>query len=216
MRLPVRTAGDGVDAPGGAGRSDQPDPAHRSPSAPVALAWLALVAIGVMGRLWQPAYNVSPLLGIGVCAGALLPGLLRGSAAGTLLAASVPAAALAASNLALPGGGKYGSWIMAAVVYAAFVWPVLMGPVVRRHRVWGPLAGSLAGSLVFFVATNFAHWLTTNDYARSVAGLAECYIAALPFYRWMPVGDAAWSLLLVNALPAVLPVPAGREVGNAA
>lgn len=216
MRSPVRTEGHGTDAPVGVGGRDHHRPARRSSTVLLALAWLALVAIGVLGRLWQPAYNVSPLLGIGVCAGAILPGLLPGTFAGTLVAATVPAVALALSNLMLPGGGTYGSWIMAAVVYGSFIWPVLMGPVVRRHRVWGPLAGSLAGSLVFFLATNLAHFVTTSDYERTASGLVECFIAALPFYRWMPVGDAVWSLLLVNALPAALTLAVGREVGNAA
>ena len=173
MRLPVPTAGDGAGVPDGAGGRDHLRSAPRPPAVPLALAWFLLVAIGILGRLWQPAYNVSPLMGIGVCAGPIIPALLPGSSAGTLLAATVPAVALAVSNLALPGGGKYGSWIMAAVVYLAFMWPVLMGPLARGHRVWGPLAGSLAGSLVFYLATNVAHFLTTNDYEHSAAGLAR-------------------------------------------
>lgn len=159
------------------------------------LAWGALVGIGVLGRLWQPAYGVSPLIGIGLCAGALFTN--------RFVAASVPAVALAASNFALPGGGMYGSWTMAAIIYAAFTWPVLMGSLVRRHRGWGALSGALAGSLVFFLTTNFAHWWLTNDYAHTAGGLVECYLAALPFYRWAPVGDVAWSLALSAALVAV-------------
>lgn len=205
-----------MDAPDGSVGRSHTRPSFRPPVATLVLAWLALVAIGVMGRLWQPTYNVSPMVGLGVCAGALLQASLPGLLAGRLLAASVPAVALAASNLALPGGGTYGSWTMAAVVYAAFMWPVLLGPIVRRHRIWGPLAGALAGSLVFYLATNLAHWWTANDYSHDAAGLVECYVAALPFYRWMPLGDAFWSLFLVNALPAIVPVAAGEEVGKAA
>lgn len=212
MRLPVRPEGFGQDAPvEGDGRD------HRGASTRrLAIACLALVAIGVLGRLWQPAYNVSPLLGIGICAGAVLPGLLPGRFVGTLVAAIVPAVTLAASNVMLPGGGAYGSWIMAAVVYGAFMWPALLGPVVRRHRVWGPLAGSLAGSLVFYGVTNLAHWWTTLDYDHTPSGLVECFVAALPFYRWMPLGDAFWSLVLVNALPAALPFAVRRKSGSLA
>jgi hypothetical protein len=160
-----------------------------------------LVGIGILGRIWQPVYGVSPLIGIGLCAGALF--------GNRFVAASVPAAALAASNLALPGGGSYGSWTMAAIIYAAFTWPVFMGGLVRRHQLWGALGGALAGSLVFYLATNFAHWWLTSDYPHTAGGLVECYVAALPFYRWTPVGDLVWSLGLASGL-AFVPALARR------
>ncbi len=159
------------------------------------LAWVVLVGIGILGRLWQPVYGVSPLIGIGLCAGALF--------ANRFAAASVPIVALAASNFALPGGGSYGSWTMAAIIYAAFTWPIFMGGLVRSHRGLGALGGALAGSLVFYLTTNLAHWWLTTDYIHTPAGLIECYLAALPFYRWTPVGDVAWSLALSAALVAV-------------
>lgn len=159
------------------------------------LAWVVLIGIGILGRLYQPVYGVSPLIGIGLCAGALF--------ANRFAAASVPAVALAASNFALPGGGSYGSWTMAAVIYAAFIWPIFMGGLVRRHRGFGALGGALAGSLMFYLTTNLAHWWLTTDYAHTSAGLIECYLSALPFYRWTPLGDIAWSLALSAALVAV-------------
>jgi hypothetical protein len=161
----------------------------------LALAWVGLVAIGIFGRLWQPALGVSPLIGVGLCAGALF--------SNRLLAASAPVAALAASNAALPGGGSYGSWAMAAVVYGAFAWTVLLGGLLRSRHMVGAIGGALAGSLVFFIVTNAAHWWLTNDYPHSIAGLAECYVAALPFYRWMPVGDVAWTAALYAPLVAL-------------
>jgi hypothetical protein len=53
---------------------------------------------------------------------------------------------------------------------------------------------------VFFLSTNFAHWCLTNDYPHTLAGLLACYTAGLPFYRWMPVGDMAWSLAFIGGL----------------
>ena len=35
-----------------------------------------------------------------------------------------------------------------------------------------------------------------------MAGLLTCYTAGLPFYRWMPVGDVAWSLAFMGGLAA--------------
>jgi hypothetical protein len=64
------------------------------------------------------------------------------------------------------------------------------------------VGGGLACSLVFFLSTNFAHWCLSNDYPHTVAGLLACYTAGLPFYRWMPVGDVAWSLAFMVGLAA--------------
>jgi hypothetical protein len=166
-----------------------------------AVVWLALVALAVAGRLWQPTWNgeqlwhATPLAAVALAAGFLF--------ANPLVAASVPLAALAASNLLLPG---YGSLGVAAVVYAATAWPVLLGTCgilgQDRPRWLAVVGGSLATSLVFFLSTNLAHWAFMADYPRTMAGLGECFVAALPFYRWMPVGDAAWTLATFGLIVA--------------
>jgi len=182
----------------------------------LAIAWLALVAVGIAGRLWQPGWNVTPMAGVALAAGALFPS--------PLVAATVPAAALAIGNLFLPG---YGSVALAAVVYAATLWPILLGRLVpgwlegRRENVagwtlgrWFGLAGAaLASSLVFFLSTNLAHWWLTGDYPHTSAGLVSCFVAALPFYRWMPVGDLAWTAVIFTALSAA---PAAVRASRAA
>jgi hypothetical protein len=154
--------------------------------------WLALVAVGVCGRLWQPAYNVTPFAAIGLAAGSLF-GI-------SLAAASVPIVALVISNMVLPG---YGSTIMTLVVYVSLACPVLFGGLVQRQGWIAVLGGSLASSLIFFITTNFATWALSELYPHTLSGLTACYIAALPFYRWMPVGDAVWSISLFSTLVAV-------------
>jgi len=169
------------------------------PAAVQAAVWIALVAIGVCGRLWQPAWNVTPMAGIALAAGAVFPH--------PLAAASVPLVSLAIGNLVMPG---YDSLALAAVVYAATAWPVLLG---RRLTVgssaassrWVAILGSaLASSVVFYLSTNLAHWWLTSDYPHTAAGLVACYAAALPFYRWMPVGDVAWTAAIFGSLSAVV------------
>jgi hypothetical protein len=45
------------------------------------------------------------------------------------------------------------------------------------------VAGSvLATSTSFFILSNFAVWMGSNMYPHSIAGLAACYVAAIPFY----------------------------------
>jgi hypothetical protein len=177
------------------------DPATARSPAWLVAAWICLVAVGVAGRLWQPGWHVTPMAAVALAAGATFPHVA--------VAASVPLAALAIGNLALPG---YGSLAMAAVIYAATAWPVLLGGILRRGGWTAVVGGALASSLVFFVSTNLAHWLLTADYPRTAAGLLECFVAALPFYRWMPVGDLVWSLAVFGGLAVVQAGVPGRPV----
>ena len=40
-----------------------------------------------------------------------------------------------------------------------------------------------AGSILFFMVSNFGVWLLSGMYERSLAGMTECYIAAIPFLK---------------------------------
>ena len=165
----------------------------------LAVVWLFLVTLAVVGRAWQPAAHVTPLAAVALAAGVFFPS--------TIVAASVPVAALAIGNLFLAG---YGSLMMAIVVYAALAWPVVLGRVgllggVGRGTRWlNVVGGALASSLVFYFATNIAHWLLTDMYPRTASGLTACLVAALPFHRWMPVGDVVWSLAVFALLAGVV------------
>jgi hypothetical protein len=177
----------------------------------LACLWIGLVAIGVFGRLWQPGWNVTPMAGIALAAGALF--------ANPLVAAAAPLAALLLGNLFLPG---YGSTAMAAVVWAATVWPVVLGRWVvpaagsRTGRWIALVGGALASSLVFFLMTNLAHWWLTSDYPHTFSGLTACFVAALPFYRWMPVGDVAWTVAIFAGLSAVTAAVQASRTATAA
>jgi len=158
----------------------------------LAMVWLGLVAVVVLGRLMQPAWNVTPCTAVALVAGALFPS--------PLVAASVPLAGLAVSNVILPG---YGSLAMAAVVFCASAWPVLLRRLVKPGKPLGLGAGALVSAVVFFLSTNLAYWWLSNDYPHTISGLGACFVAALPFFRWMPAGDVAWTLVLAHSLAAV-------------
>jgi hypothetical protein len=181
-------------------------PAGRSAPALQVLIWSGFVALAVAGRFFQPEWHFTPLAAVTLAAGFVFPSVL--------VAAAVPVAALAISNCFL---APHDSLAMAAVVYAATAWPVLLGACgllgrCRQVRWPAVIGGSLASSLVFFFTTNAAHWWLTNQYPHSASGLVECLAAGLPFYRWMPVGDLAWTVIVfggLSLLAAPRPVPAG-------
>jgi hypothetical protein len=180
----ARPADARVGQPARGGFDDRP-----LPPVLLAMAWLCLVTLAVAGRAWQPAAHVTPLAAVSLAAGAVF--------SSTILAASVPVVALALGNLFLP---PHDSLAMAVIVSVALAWPVVLGRLgllggAGRNTNWfAVLGGALASSLVFFFATNVAHWLLTDMYPKSATGLLACLAAALPFHRWMPVGDVAWSL----------------------
>jgi len=169
------------------------------------MVWLGLVGVIVVGRLLQPAYNVTPLTAVALVAGAVFPS--------TILAATVPVAGLALGNLIQPG---YGSLAMATIVFAACAAPVSLRSWVRSGRALHIAAGGLVGAVTFFVVTNVAYWWLSNDYPHTIEGLGACFVNALPFFRWQPVGDVVWSLGLVSLTAAIGhriggPVTAGGE-----
>ncbi|HEV8002043.1 MAG TPA: DUF6580 family putative transport protein, partial [Planctomycetaceae bacterium] len=60
-----------------------------------------------------------------------------------------------------------------------------------------PIAScTVAGSILFFLVTNFGCWWLSNTYPKSASGLLECYLAAVPFFRGTLGGDLIGSAIL--------------------
>ena len=54
-----------------------------------------------------------------------------------------------------------------------------------------------------FVATNLAVWAFGTMYPLNIAGLAESYVAAIPFFRNTLLGDMFYVTVLVGGYEAV-------------
>jgi len=144
-----------------------------------------LIVLDVVARIVPHVPGVWPVAASALFAGRMLKV--------PVLAFLVPLAATVLSNLILPGDDGR----VLLVVAAALCVPAALGIVVRRWR--GPvptIAAMLASSLVFFVATNFAVWAFEGLYPATLHGLAECYIAALPFLDRTLLGDLLWCAAL--------------------
>jgi len=71
--------------------------------------------------------------------------------------------------------------------YAAVLW---LGTRLGTKTKWMPVIGAaLASSVSFFLLSNFATWASWDMYPKTFAGLMECYMAALPFFRHALAGD---------------------------
>jgi len=164
-----------------------------------------LLAVGVVGRWYQPAWNFTPLAAVTVLGGYYfrqwLPAVL------------LPVGVLTVSNLLLPA---HTHWPVQAAVYAMMLVPLLLGRASRNADGWSrakqfALCGFVPATL-FFVVTNFAVWVSTPYYAKTLAGLAECYWMAVPFYRWMLAGD----LFYLGALAGCLALANSRATKSRA
>jgi hypothetical protein len=50
--------------------------------------------------------------------------------------------------------------------------------------------------VTFFLITNFGMWLFSGFYPLTSAGLAACYVAAIPFFQNTVAGDLVYAALL--------------------
>lgn len=81
--------------------------------------------------------------------------------------------------------------------YLGFGLIVALGMVALKQRSALRVAGaSLAASAIFFAISNFAVWLGSVFYPQTLAGLAACYAAAIPFFGNTVAGDLFFSAML--------------------
>ena len=77
--------------------------------------------------------------------------------------------------------------------------------LLRKTTFLRVAAGVFASATSFFLISNFVVWAGGHLYPRTLAGLGDCYIAAIPFYR----NDLVSTALTAGALFG-LPVLAAR------
>ena len=133
-----------------------------------------LVLLGALSRLLPHPPNFVALGALALFSGARLP---------RRWAAAVPLAAMALSDLFLDfGTGRKALGLVRVTVYATFAAIVPLGRAAATAARAPRLAAlSVAGSLFFFSTSNLAVWVSGGLYPRTSAGLALCYVAAIPF-----------------------------------
>jgi hypothetical protein len=100
----------------------------------------------------------------------------------------------------------YGTTVNADLLFtwAFYAGAVLLGSLLKDKLSVARVAGaSLAGSIGFFVVSNFAVWLVWQMYPKTLAGLGACYVAALPFFRNALAGDLIFTAVFFGLPLAV-------------
>jgi hypothetical protein len=152
-----------------------------------------LLAIGVLGRWAQPDWNFTPIAAVTALGGfyfrRLLPAVL------------LPVSILAISDLLLVA---HDSWPVLVTVHAMMIVPLFLGRSARgtsgRQAAWRWGLCGVVPATAFYLITNLAVWAFTGLYAKTLAGLAACYVAAVPFYRTMLIGDLFYLAVLLGCL----------------
>ncbi len=101
-------------------------------------------------------------------------------------------------------------------VYGSFLGIGMIGLWLKSRKTLARTsAATFAASVLFFVVTNFGVWLMPNSmYAKTMEGLAACYVAAIPFFRNSLMGDFFYVALLFGAYEFVARVVARYETSN--
>lgn len=80
------------------------------------------------------------------------------------------------------------------IVYLSFALIVVIGMfMLKKISIKNVVVASVTASISFFVITNFGVWAFGTMYPKNIAGLIECYIAAIPFIQNTLLGDLFYS-----------------------
>ncbi len=144
-----------------------------------ALVAYGLVLVGVMSRLAPHPANVTPVIAVALFSGAILP---RRAAVFVPLVAVILSDWLIGYDPQLPW-----NWLAVGCVTG-------IGWALRQRRSVLRVGGAaLSGSTLFFLVSNFGVWLAGQLYPLTREGLLSCYLAGLPFYRNMLLGDLLYT-----------------------
>jgi len=134
---------------------------------PRLVALISIILAASLSRLLPHPPNMTSVAAVALFGGAYF--------SDRRLAFFVPLAALFLSDLFL---GFYGHM---EVQYLSFALIVCIGLWLEKDRsVLKIAAAALAGSVLFFLLTNFGVWAFGSLYPRTLGGLMDCYIARDP------------------------------------
>jgi hypothetical protein len=164
--------------------------ASQQPNSRIALIIvLGLILLAICGRFLPFAVpqlgNFTPVAAVALFAGCTLQN--------HRIAMLVPLIAMLISDAVI---GFHG---LVFVVYGCLALTAYLGQRLQQASGTRVLGYALLSSLIFFVVTNTAVWLQGGLYPMTLAGLRDCYIAAIPFWRNELLGTLSYSAALFGS-----------------
>lgn len=144
-----------------------------------------MIYVAALSRLLPHAPNFTAIGAMSLFGGACLRD--------RRFAISIPLSAMLLSDLYL------GFHALVPIVYGSIALNVVIGRFLEGRRSPGLIfAATLLCSAQFFVLTNLGCWWLY--YSRTVAGITECFVAAIPYFQNTLAGDVAYSATLFGGL----------------
>lgn len=131
---------------------------------------LLILFFGILSRFIVHTPNFTPVVAIALFGGFYFK---------RQWAYVVPLVLFAVSDLVI---GFHSTMIF---TYSSILLIVLIGRLARNNKSAGSILGSgLISAIIFFVITNFGVWVVGGLYPLTLAGLQECFMMAVPFFRY--------------------------------
>lgn len=139
---------------------------------------IGAILIAAAARILPHPPNVAPIAGLALFSGALI-----NKKWGFVL----PLGAMLISDLII-GLHPFIIW-----VYGSFYLIFLLGRYLQSFSFKNLALITLLSSTLFYVVTNFGVWAMFDMYPKTLSGLLDCYVQAIPFFRNTLIGDFIFS-----------------------
>jgi len=153
---------------------------------------LTLTTIGAVLRVLPHPPNLAPVGAMSLFAGANLTGWQ---------AYLVPLLLMAITDPIIGAMHGFDPFSRGTVfIYGSFMISVWIGKHLRGSDSAARIGGAaFLCALQFYLITNFSTWMLGNMYPHTLAGLATCYAAALPFFGYTLTGNLFYSAFFFGA-----------------
>lgn len=145
---------------------------------------IALIIVGILGRLLPHLWNMTPMAGIAILAGAKF---------GWKWGVIVPILGMTIGDFII---GFYSLPVLLSVYISLGLAGVLGNGVSKYKGVTKILGASLLSTMVFFFFTNAMVWAYGTMYPHNILGLFLSYFAGLPFLQNQIIGDLFFTSML--------------------
>ena len=130
---------------------------------------ITLILVLVLSRIIPHPWNFTPILATGIFSGFYFKNLISGF--------FVVAFSMFLGDLYL---GFHNTMFF---TYISVSIAVGIGFYIRQFKFSQIIFSSILSSVSFFIITNFGFWLLSDIYQKSLYGLLESYLMAIPFFH---------------------------------
>ena len=95
---------------------------------------------------------------------------------------------------------KYMIWNIISIIGIV----ILGSYILKKVTVGRFIGGVLGATLVFFLISNFGHWISTTTYPKNLTGLGACYVAGIPFLKNSLLGNFFFASILFGSYALIM------------